>query len=409
MKDQRARIVVTGLAATYPFGGVFWDYMQYVQGLSLMGHDVMYLEDTGRWCYDPVGRTFSEDGTLNARYLRRSIDALDPGLSDRWHFRDPRGIRFGIPWERVVAFCRTADLFIHISASCWMRDEYFAADRVAFIDSDPMYTQASVPAYVSGTADDAARARIDMLRRHDVFFTFGENVGADSCLIPTDLFAWRPTRQPVVLSAFEPWRVPVRSRRRMLTTVASWQSTEGSTKVGDRSYGGKDVELERFEDVPGRSPVPLELALSGLAPYERLRSRGWGIVDAYAVSSDPWRYRDYLAGSLAEWSVAKEAYVASHSGWFSCRTACYLALGVPAVVQDTGFVIPSGSGVLSFQTLEEAIAAIDKVSEEPDHHSEAAIEIAHTYFDAPVVLGALVDEAFAAEPSTRHMAPAAER
>src|SRR5262249_2580776 len=156
-------------------------------GFQRLGHDVLYIEDTGKWCYDPDAGTFVEDGERNAAFLAREIARLDTDLAERWFFRDAAGRTYGRPWHAVADFCRHADLFVHISASCWMREEYLAAAKVAFIDSDPMYTQASVPDYLAGTIDDAARARVDMLRRHDVFFTFAENIGAPDCRIPTGL------------------------------------------------------------------------------------------------------------------------------------------------------------------------------------------------------------------------------
>src|SRR5215831_16541466 len=223
---ERLRIAVTGLAATYPFGGVFWDYLQWALGFARLGHDVLYVEDTGQWVYDPVAGTFVESGERNAALLAETLKVFGPVLAERWFYRDGTGQTYGWRWPDVVEFCRTADLFIHISASCWMREEYFAASRVAFIDSDPMYTQASIPDYLAGTIDDAARSRVDMLRQHDVFFTFGENIGAPDCSIPEGLFDWIPTRQPVVLDCFEKLQVPVESRRRVLTTVASWEPSE---------------------------------------------------------------------------------------------------------------------------------------------------------------------------------------
>ena len=281
-----------------------------------------------------------------------------------------------------------------------MRDEYFAAKRVAFIDSDPMYTQASVPPYLDGTITEDARARVDMLRQHDVFFTFAENIGAPDCLIPTELFAWIPTRQPVVLDCFEPAVVPLTARRQVLTTVASWEPTESGPVVRGKAYGGKSTEFKRFVDLPSRSALPLELALSGKIPADWLQAHGWQIHEAYSISHDPWVYRDYLAHSWGEWSVAKNAYVASRSGWFSCRTACYLALGVPAVVQDTGFstIIPSHEGLLAFETLEEARAAIENLCSAPERHAQAAQDIAREYFDARVVLNRLVEHALGENP-----------
>jgi hypothetical protein len=389
------RIAVTGLAATFPYGGVFWDYLQYPLGLRRLGHDVLYIEDTGQWCYDPTAATFVEDGGRNADLLRRRIAAADPDLAERWFFRDAMGKTYGRSWNDVATFCRSADLFLHISATCWMREEYFAADKVVFIDSDPMYTQSSVPDYLASTIDDAARSRVDLLRQHDVFFTFGENIGAPDCRIPTDLFDWIPTRQPIVLSLFRDAAVPVGERRPVLTTVASWEPKEKGPVVNDVVYGGKSTEFERFLDVPAGSHLPFELALSGPAPFDRLRNHGWKLVDPNEISGDPWVYRDYLSRSLGEWSVAKNAYVAGRSGWFSCRTACYLALGVPAVVQDTGFgeTIPTGEGVLAFSTPEEATDAIERLTSDPKRHSEVARTIAEDYFDSDIVLTTLVNEA----------------
>jgi hypothetical protein len=392
---RHLRIAVTGLAATYPFGGVFWDYLQYPLGLQRMSHHVLYIEDTGRWCYEPEAATFVEDGSKNAAYLSTAIERLEPRLAGCWFYRDATGRVFGKSWAEVVEFCRTADLFIHISASCWMRDEYFAAQRAAFIDTDPMYTQALIPDYFAGTLDEAARARVDMLRQHDVFFTFGENIGTKDCLIPEGVFKWIPTRQPVVLDCFDKLRVPVDSRRRVMTTVASWEPSEHSPVVNGVEYKGKSVEFERYMKLPRHSVLPLELAMSGRAPFDRLRSNGWRMIDAYRVSRDPWVYADYLANSTGEWSVAKNAYVASRSGWFSCRTACYLALGVPAVVQDTGFdrAIPGGRGIFPFNNLGQAASGIEEVSARPQMHAQAAREIAGEYFDSSRVLGDLIEHA----------------
>jgi hypothetical protein len=386
---------VTGLAATYPLGGVFWDYLQWALGFARLGHDVLYVEDTGRWVYDLAAATFVESGEANAALLAETLKALDTDLAERWFYRDGTGRTYGWRWADVVEFCRTADLFVHVSASCWMREEYFAARRVVFIDSDPMYTQESVEGYLEGTIDAEARARVEMLRRHDVFFTFAENIGAPDCRVPTALFGWIPTRQPIVLDRFEPESVPVAARRRVLTTVASWEPSEGGPVVGGVTYAGKSREFARFMDLPARSPLPFELALSGRVPADRVRAHGWRLVDPYAVSKDPWVYRRYLATSLGEWSVAKHAYVASRSGWFSCRSACYLALGVPVVVQDTGFdcAIPTGRGVLPFGTVEEALDGIERLAADPAGHAEAALAIAREYFDSDRVLTRLIDQA----------------
>lgn len=386
------RIAVTGLAATYPFGGVFWDYVQYVLGFHRLGHEVLYIEDTGRWCYSPQAQTFVEDGRDNAAHLNAQLARLEPALADRWFYRDAAGNGYGLPWERVREFCRGADLFLHISAACVLRDEYLAAERRVFLDSDPMYTQASLPEYEAGTATPEVAAHVAaLLENHDVFFTFGLNIGAEDCRIPRGSVTWHPTRQPVVVDCFKP--LPLQARRQVLTTVASWEPREEGPRIDGVAYQGKSVEFLRMIDLPTRSALPIELAISGPAPLDQLEAHGWQVRPAQEVSSDPWVYRDYLARSFAECSVAKNAYVAGRTGWFATRTACYLALGVPAVVQETGFshIIPTGEGLLAFGTVDEAAAAIEQVRRDPHRHAEAARRLAGEHFEASGVLTGMLD------------------
>ncbi len=391
--SDKLRIVVTGLTVTYPFGGVFWDYFQYVLGFKKLGHDVLYLEDTGKWCYDPNSGTFVESGKNNARILTNVLREIDPELSDKWSFRDSTGEIFGQSWDTVVRFCKSADIFLHVSASCWMREEYFAAKKVVFIDSDPLYTQASIPKYIKGTATNDERERIEMIKRHDHHFTFGENIGRPGCLVPDDLLDWIPTRQPVVMGCFKDKHVPLKERRRAFTTVASWEPKEEGPVIDGKKYTGKSTEFLKFMNLPEKNAATFEIALSGPAPYDTLKNHGWNIIDGYSVSKDPWIYRDYLANSFSEWSVAKNAYVESNSGWFSCRSACYLALGVPVVVQDTGFknAIPTGEGVVTFNNPGDCIEAVEDVLQRPEIHSKAAREIAEEYFESDKVLSSLIE------------------
>lgn len=396
------RIVVTGLAATFPYGGVFWDYLQYVLGFYQLGHDVMYLEDTGKWCYKPEAGTFVQTGEDNAKRLADNIARYMPELSEKWSFRDGSDNVFGMAGDKAIAFCQSADLFVHLSASCVMRDEYFQARRVAFVDSDPMYTQAKLAAADDPDAPDhhGATEHVAWLKRHDVFLSFGENVGRRGCLIPCEQVQWRPTRQPITIDRFAGFSVPVPDRRQTLTTVASWNPHEVSVQIDGRTYGGKSMEFERFIDLPGKLALPMELAISGDVPRGLLIDRGWNPTDALPVSGRPDVYRDYLANSAGEFSVAKHAYVASNSGWFSCRSAVYLALGVPVVVQDTGFSdhIPSGSGVFAFTNEDQAIAGVEAIKSDPAGQAKAAKQIAHEYFDAPAVLQRFIETAMSDSP-----------
>jgi hypothetical protein len=251
---------------------------------------------------------------------------------------------------------------------------------------------------LAGAGEEETRRRLAWWSEwHDVFFTFGENVGRSGCAVPTGPIEWIPTRQPVVLDLFDGFSVPVESRRPTFTTVASWEPTETGPVVEGVAYAGKSREFERFIELPHRSPLPIEVAMSGPAPSERLRRNGWRLRPGYEVSSDPGIYRRYLADSTGEWSVAKNAYAVSRSGWFSCRTACYLALGVPAVVQDTGFghAIPTGDGLLPFSGPDEAVDCLERVAREPARHARAARTAAAEHFDSDIVLARLLERSLA--------------
>ncbi|WP_027186093.1 glycosyltransferase [Desulfovibrio inopinatus] len=386
-------ILVTGYAATYPLGGVAWDYLQYVIGLSRLGHEVYYLEDTGGWMFDPNRLTFTDDVTANADYIRDFFMKVAPSLKNNFCVIGPTGDCHGLTFKQLQRLCSRADVFINISASSMLREEYLRIPVKILIDSDPLYTQADVPDYVSGQVNDVGRDNIDRLLLHDVFFSFGENIGNPDCLVPTDLFNWLPTRQPMVLDLWKTQRQPSRS---IFTTVLSWKPKEKGPVVNGTAYEGKNVEFLRFLDLPSRTKQPLELALGGgEPPKDLLADNGWRLVDAFALSRTPFLYRDYIQSSMAELSMAKNAYVASRSGWFSCRSSCYLAAGRPVVVQDTGFgcCIETGKGILPFSTPEEAVACVEEITRDFETHSRAAVRIAEEYFRAEDVLTRLLNEA----------------
>src|SRR5262245_22213066 len=168
----------------------------------------------------------------------------------------------------------------------------------------------------------------------------------------------------------------------------TWQ-IESFADVG----GNKDQEFVRFIELPSRTAQRFELAING--PQQLLRRYGWDTVAAMQVSRTPGEYRDFIHGSKAEFGVAKHTYVATRSGWFSDRTACYLASGRPALVQDTGWTahLPCGEGLLAFSTLDDAVAGIDRINGDYDRHARRAREIAQAHFDARVVLPRLLDVA----------------
>jgi hypothetical protein len=137
------------------------------------------------------------------------------------------------------------------------------------------------------------------------------------------------------------------------------------------------------------------MGLSGVSAEVRtlLQSNGWLTVDAYEMSLDPWPYRDYIRSSAAEFSVAKDMVARTRCGWFSERSACYLAAGRPVITQDTGFgrTLPTGEGLFAFQTADEVVAAIEAIRADYPRHSRAAKAIAEQYFRAESVLGGMLD------------------
>lgn len=386
------RIVVTGLIATYPLGGVALDYLSYVTGFRALGHEVFYLEDTGQWLYDPRSYTYTDDVGYHLGYLESTLGRSGDDMRGRWSLRDPHGRHHGASLAAVRDFCNGADLFLNVSGSCWLRDEYRGARRIAYLDSDPCYSQAKLQAVEQGTATEEQSYSVGLIRAHDCFFTFAENIGAPDCRIPHCGLDWKPTRQPLVLAD---WPHTFDADAHSYTTVMSWKTDVTLPVVSGRTYGGKDVEFLKFIELPQHTPVRLEVALSGQAPRAELERHGWQLVDAHACSTTPDVYLDYLRRSRAEWSIAKNAYVASRSGWFSTRSAAYLALGKPVVVQDTGFrpYYPSDAGIFPFTTIDEAVAAIAIVEADYRRQCDAARATAEQEFAATRVLSRLLADA----------------
>jgi hypothetical protein len=386
------QIVVTGLITTYPLGGVSWDYIQYVKGFHDLGHKVYYLEDTEQWVYNPRLRTFTGDCSFNLSYLEDVLASVSPVMTRCWSYRSPTGEYFGLGEKEIESICDHADLFLNISGSCWLRERYENCGKKIYLDSDPLYTQYKLEAMTRGTATSSQAYSVDLILKHDLFFTLAENIEDCSCRIPRCGLTWHKTRQPIVL---EDWRFNFTPTAKAFTTVMSWKNDVTLPSIGNETYGGKDVEFIKFLILPSRVSVAMEIALSGAAPFDQLRRNGWQVVDGYEKSSTMDVYRNYLANSRAEWSIAKNAYVASHSGWFSTRSAAYLALGKPVVIQDTGFrpYYPAGEGLFAFATLNEAATAIESVQSNYRRHCEAARAIAENLFAAEAVLNRLLRDA----------------
>jgi hypothetical protein len=386
------RILVLGYIVRCPLGGMAWHYLQYVLGLADLGHDVYYLEDSDGYpsCYDPSRHLMDVDPTYGLRFTHGVFRRV--GLGERWAYYDAHRDRWlGPRGGDAIRLCSQADLLVNVSGTNPLRPWTENVPARAFIDTDPVFEQIrqlTVPAR-------AARARA-----HTAHFTFGHGLVDGSSPAPDAGLAWQATRQPVVLRAW-PARPP--NPTAPFTSVLQWDSYEKREHAGI-VYRMKAESIEALIDLPRRTGPLYELALgSPNAPRDRLREHGWKLRNPLPVSRTPWSYQRYIRDSKAELSIAKHGYVAGRSGWFSERSAVYLASGRPVVAQDTGFSswLPTGRGLLAFDDVDQAAAAVEDVVADYDRHCRDARALAVEHFDSRKVLADLVERAVATPARVR--------
>jgi glycosyltransferase involved in cell wall biosynthesis len=386
---ERLRIIVAGGAGAMPFAGVAWQVAQYLEGFRRLGHEVLYLEDTERWPYDPVAETVCDDAGPAIEYVARL--AARCGLEERWAYRDvaQNGALHGITEPSLAEWLAAADVLVNVTGVMVLREEHLRIPARIYLETDPVLAQIEVA--------EGREFTIEFLSAHTHLFTYGANFGAPDCQVPIERFAYHATRPPVILDWWAPSGGPPELGGRPFTTVSNWHQTEKDIVwQGRKLTWSKDVQFRRFASLPRNSPVALELAVASEDPQVvgELRRAGWQVRSAGPLSKDLDAYRDYIRASAGEFSIAKEQYVLLRSGWFSDRTACYLAAGKPAIVQDTGFgcALPTGEGLFAFTTVADALAALELVRAEYPRHAGAALELASRYFRAETVLEQILDE-----------------
>ncbi len=387
------RIVLLGAMAQMPFAGVAWQVLQYLEGLRRLGHRVTYVEDTGNWPYDPERDTVTDDAAAAVRRLKRVLERA--GLVERWAYVN--AARGGETWGmEVTALGRElsrADILINLSGATVLSEAHLGVPVRIYLETDPVTPQIEIA--------NGRQFTIEFLAAHTHHFSFGERLGSPGCEVPVGRFSYRPTRQPVVLDWWSPPAgAEPRTRPLRFTTVANWEQSHKDIEWAGETYTwSKSAEFLKLLELPRSLPeglvLELALALDDEATIALLERHGWRVVAALPLSREPQAYRDYIQGSAGEFSVAKDQNVRLRSGWFSDRTATYLAAGRPAVVQDTGFdaALPTGEGLFSFRTQEDAAAGLQAVASDYERHSRAARELAEAHFRAEDVLGRLLDEA----------------
>jgi hypothetical protein len=381
------RIVVVGTLASNPYAGMAWMHMQITAGLRRLGHDAYYFETTSTWPYDPVRQTMVKDSDYALPYLNEIAESFE--LGDRWAYRRSYSDKawFGLSRSKAEDLLAHADAVLNVAGATRFSEEGLKIGRLIYFGTDPGHHEI---AFSKG--DENIRA---LVREHHDYVTYGENIGSADCAIPPLPNLRSKTRQPVLLDL---WQGSPPSKPEF-TTVANWRQAGRDIDFNAVTYHwSKHHEFLKFIDLPRRIEQPIELA-TGLANLTRddrnlLEVNGWRLVDAHPFTTDPWPYRDYVRSSRGEFTVAKDLNVRLRSGWFSERSACYLAAGRPVITQDTGFgtVLPTGSGLFAFNTMDELLAAFESINSDYERHSRAATAIAEEYFKAETVMAGVLED-----------------
>ena len=381
---NKGLVIVAGALAQRPgVGGHTWVLLQYLLGFRRLGWDVLFVDRIERnMCVDDAGLPTSFEASANLRYLERVMHGF--GLNGCWSLLYDGGREvFGCPRQEIVERARRSSFVLNVMGYLDDEEILSATPLRVLLDIDPGFGQMWQELGLHA-----------LFRDHDRYVTIGERLGASDCPIPTCGIDWVTTKPPVELSE---WPVARRLERQRFTSTVTWRGAFGPVEYSGRSYGLRVHEFRRFVKLPSLAPAEFEVALdiddADIADRRRLEEGGWVLADPRAVARDPWCYRSYVQGSTAELMIAKNMYVDTRGGWFSDRSACYLASGKPVLAQDTGLegLIPRGEGLLTFSTLEEAVTGVKEIMGDYERHSSAAREIAVEHFAADRVLPRLLE------------------
>jgi len=379
-------VVVAGALANKPHnGGEAWVRLSWVHGFLRLGWRVLFVEQIASAALrDAAGAPCGWEASENRRWFDGVIASFAPECRAAVIVDDGRRVH-GLDREELERRAAGARLLVNIGGHLHWPPVFAGPRQRVYVDIDPGFTQFWQAQGLVGPR----------LEGHDAHYTIGLNIGSPACPIPAGGIPWRHVLPPVVAADW-PRDRPV--TRPGFTTVASWRGPFGPVEHAGQTYGLKVHQFRRFLDLPGRTAGPFEIALAihpaDAADRDRLVAAGWRLTDPAAVAGDPAAFREYVAGSAAEFSVAQGIYVDTACGWVSDRTVRYLACGRPALVQDTGIGhhLPTGAGLVTFRTLDEAAAGAEEILTRYDQHREAALALAHDHFDAARVIGRLVAE-----------------
>src|SRR5262245_40007428 len=344
------------MVSRHPVAGMVWLTMQYLIGLERLGYEAYYVEAHGATPKMFMG--IDDDGSeLAAAFVERMMRRFD--LGDRWafHARHSDGRYYGLSELQVKSLYQSATLLLNLHGGTDPLPEHVATGRLVYLGTDPVNREIELHEQLQET--------VELIEQHNTLFTWAQNHGQPDCGIPVSTrFRFIPTRQPVVIDF---WESMPPAPADAFTTIAGWQQLWRDVVLNGETYRwSKHLEFMKFVELPSHTNQALELALAGCNDADRrlLEQHGWRVRDAAEVSDDVDIYRTYIASSRAEFTVAKDQNVRLRSGWFSDRSATYLAARRPVVTQDTGFgnVLPTGRGLFRVSTLDATVAAIETMT-----------------------------------------------
>ncbi len=288
---------------------------------------------------------------------------------------------YGFARNRVREIVRDADLLWNFA--CGLREPLLSLfKRRVLIDGDPGHLQVS-----------ALSQNLD-IENHHVFLTVGTKIHDFDCEVPTFGLNWRPFIQFVYLPLWQ--AAPYPGRDAPFTSITEWTWEELWINNRVLSVSKRDAYL-RYLDLPKRSRRSFEIA-ANIDPEDRtgdrelLQEHRWKLVHPHSIARTPGAYRHYIRRSRAEFLCPKPIHSLLRTGWFSDRSACYLASGRPVLMENTGLGnhLPTGEGLLTFSNIDEAIEKVAEIDANYVRHARAARALAETYLDSRKQLSAML-------------------
>jgi hypothetical protein len=387
IKPTSAPFIVVGNATTagYPEGGGHWSVrLQYMFAMTALGIKWRWLEIL--W-----GSNDREENLYKTKIFLRRLSHYGFGgkvavalLPKSVEMDLANAEVFGVPDKEAASWIGNADILWNFC--CSVRSPLLSQfKKRALIDLDPGHIQVSASSW---------EMEID---RHEVLFTVGLKMADADTASPTLSLSWVPFTPLVYLPM---WKF----HRSVLGDFAPFASVTQWTWGAELPWRGRLLSTSkrdaylRYLDLPMRVKVPLELAANihlddSPGDRELLQKNNWHLVHPHTVSRNPSLYRRYIQRCRAELSCPKPVFRELRTGWFSDRSAAFLASGRPVLAEDTGYGdhIPSGLGLVKFTNTEEAVAGVDEIMSNYTMHMKAARELAEEYFDAKKTARFMID------------------